>query len=374
MCDTQKYAIMPEEDLIMLYREYGRTGKKVSLLGFGGMRFANADDRDECTRMMVEAAQGGVNYFDTAPLYCDGKSEAVYGNGFKELRRLGLPFFCSTKTFSSKRDDIRREIDAQLTRLGVDVIDFYHIWCVSRLENWHARKNDGILDTFRELKEEGLVRHICVSSHLIGDEIRELLTEEAFEGVLFGFSAYNFKYREAALKAIGERNLGAVVMNPLGGGVIPRNEELFASIKRPGESITAAALSFIWDHPEITCSIVGFDTFDHVKDALAAMNGYKPRSPTQLAEVKSGTGTTFEGICTGCAYCDDCPAGIPIPKLMDAYNHKIFSDDNKAMEERLKWHWNLDKSAAADCISCGNCEEACTQHLKIIDRLKEIAS
>jgi len=357
----------------MLYREYGRTGKKVSLLGFGGMRFANADDGDECARMMVEAARGGVNYFDTAPLYCDGKSEVVFGKGFKELRRLGLPFFCSTKTFSSKRDDIRREIDAQLTRLGVDAIDFYHIWCVTRLENWNERKGNGILDTFRELKEEGLVRHVCVSSHLIGDEIRELLAEEAFEGVLFGFSAYNFKYREAALKAIGERNLGAVVMNPLGGGVIPGNEELFAPLKRPGESITAAALSFIWDHLEITCSIVGFDTFDHVKDALAAMNVYKPRSAAQLAEVKAGVGASFEGICTGCAYCDDCPSGIPIPKFMDAYNHKIFSGDGKVMEERLKWHWQLEKSVAADCVSCGNCEAACTQHLKIIDRLKEIA-
>ncbi|MDP3179084.1 MAG: aldo/keto reductase, partial [Spirochaetaceae bacterium] len=210
----------------MIYRNYGKTGERVSALGFGGMRFGAIDDVDACVEMMVKAAEGGVNYFDTAPDYFGVKSEMVFGAGLAELKRRGLPYLISTKTFKSEESAIRAEIEAQLSRLGVDAIDFYHVWCITGLPEWEQRKRSGVIEAFRKLKAEGLVRHICVSSHLIGDEIKELLQEEVFEGVLFGYSAYNFKTRRAAFDAIRSRGLGCVVMNPLGGGVIPEHPEL----------------------------------------------------------------------------------------------------------------------------------------------------
>jgi len=150
----------------MIFRDYGLTGEKVSLLGFGGMRFKNVDDHEECVRMMVAAAQGGINYFDTAPGYFETRSETVFGKGFAEMRKRNLPYFAATKTFESTESGIRKEIDAQLKRLNISAIDFYHIWCITSLENWENRKKDGILKTFIKLKEEGLIRHICISSHL----------------------------------------------------------------------------------------------------------------------------------------------------------------------------------------------------------------
>ena len=359
----------------MLYRDYGKTGKKVSLLGFGGMRFANIDDHDECVRMMLSAAEGGVNYFDTAPGYFETKSETVFGKGLAELRRRKLPYYSATKTFASDAGEIRREIEAQLRRMDISAIDFYHIWCITYLDTWQKRKKDGILQTFRKLKDEGLIHHICVSSHLIKDEIKELLNEGVFEGVLFGYSAYNFQTRQAAFDAIRDKQLGAVVMNPLGGGIIPRNPDLFSFLKRSDESTVAAALHFLWDHPEISSTLVGFDTPEHVREALDAMETYRPRSGEELAALKAGAERSFEGICTGCAYCDNCPEGIPIPKFMDAYNHKIlFKNDRNAIADRLYWHWNLDKSVAAKCVDCGQCEKLCTQHIDITERLREIAS
>jgi len=358
----------------MIYRDYGQTGEKVSLLGFGGMRFKNVDDHDECVRMMVAAAKGGVNYFDTAPGYFETRSETVYGKGFAEMRKLGLPYFSATKTFASTEDDIRKEIEAQLKRLDIPTIDFYHIWCITTLENWDVRKKNGILQAFRKLKEEGLIRHICISSHLIKNEIKELLMEGVFEGVLFGYSAYNFQTRQPAFDAIRAKKLGAVVMNPLGGGVIPDHPELFKFIQREGESIPTAALRVLWDHPEISVTLVGFDTIEHVNDALQAIEGYKPRTAAELEEVKSKASASFEGICTGCAYCDNCPQGIPIPYFMDAYNQKLLDKKSKdPIADRLKWQWNLERSVAAKCTACGNCEDACTQHIDIIKRLKEIA-
>ena len=359
----------------MLYREYGLTGKNVSLLGFGGMRFADVDDHDEGVRMMVAAAEGGVNYFDTAPGYFETKSETVFGKGLAELRRRKLPYYTATKTFASAEGTIRKEIEAQLRRLDISSIDFYHIWCITYLDDWHKRKKDGVLQTFRKLKDEGLIRHICVSSHLIKDEIKELLDEGVFEGVLFGYSAYNFQTRQAAFNAIREKHLGAVVMNPLGGGIIPQNPGQFDFLKRPGEGVVAAALRFLWDHPEISVTLVGFDTLEHVKEALGAMEGYQPRSGAELAAVKAKAGISFEGLCTGCGYCDVCPQDIPIPKFMDAYNHKILSKEEKkdSIGERLHWHWDLKRSVAGTCIACGQCEKACTQHINIIERLKEIS-
>ncbi|MDR3019950.1 MAG: aldo/keto reductase [Treponema sp.] len=358
----------------MIYREYGQTGKKVSLLGFGGMRFKNVDDHDECVRLMVAAAEGGINYFDTAPGYFETRSETVFGKGFAEMRKKGLPYFSATKTFATTESGIRKEIEGQLKRLDVPAIDFYHIWNITTLSNWEDRKKDGILQTFQKLKSEGLINHICISSHLIKDEIKELLMEGVFEGILFGYSAYNFKTRQAAFDAIKEKKLGSVVMNPLGGGVIPDHPELFGFIRREGENTATAALRFLWDHPEISVTLVGFDTIEHLKDALAAMEGYKPRTAAELEDVKSKADVSLEGICTGCAYCNKCPEGIPIPEYMDTYNQKLLNKKSKdPIGERLMWHWSLERSGAGKCTACGICEAACTQHINIIERLKEIA-
>jgi predicted aldo/keto reductase-like oxidoreductase len=106
------------------------------------------------------------------------------------------------------------------------------------------------------------------------------------------------------------------------------------------------------------------------------MEGYQPRAQAELAAVKAAAGASFEGICTGCAYCDDCPQEIPIPQFMDAYNQKLLGAGASGVDlvgDRLKWHWQLERSRAASCVACGQCEGACTQHINIIERLKEIA-
>jgi predicted aldo/keto reductase-like oxidoreductase len=359
----------------MIFRHYGSTGKQVSILGFGAMRFRKIDDQDECVRMMVEAARSGVNYFDTAPKYFGTKSEEVMGAGLAELRRLKLPYFCSTKTSESEETKIRREIEAQLKRLGVDVIDFYHVWCITELAGWEERKRKGVLETFRKLKEEGLIRHICVSSHLIGDHIKTLLMENVFEGVLFGYSAYNHRTRRPAFEAVSRHKLGCVIMNPLGGGIIPQHPELFGFVKtQADETIVEGALRFLFAHEQISVVLVGFGDINEVRAAVRAVEGYRPIEQARLESMMSEVNGSFEGLCTGCQYCDDCPEGIHIPQLMEAYNQKLLSGNDKDLLDRLKWHWQLPKEEGLKCVECGQCESACTQHLDIVKRLKEMAA
>jgi len=358
----------------MIYRDYGTTGKKVSMLGFGGMRFKDINNQDECVEMMLEAARGGVNYFDTAAGYFSSKSESVFGEAFTEFKRQDIQFYCATKTFKSDENSVRKEIENQLKRLKIDVIDFYHVWCVTTPENWASRKKKGVIEAFRKLKEEGLIRHICVSSHLIGNQIQDLLKEGVFEGVLFGYSAYNFHMRQETLQAVSEHSLGCAVMNPLGGGIIPENPEIFDFLKvKSNETVVEAALHFVFSHLEINTTLVGFGSIDEVRQALKAVSGYHEISAGERERIKSCLSDAFQDLCTGCRYCDNCPEGIPIPKLMDAYNYKKFYGNDQAILDRLRWLWGVSNLGAEKCTECGRCEELCTQHLPIIERLKEIA-
>jgi hypothetical protein len=359
----------------MLYREYGLTGKQVSLVGFGGMRFKEIDRRDRGVEMIREAARAGINYFDTAPAYFGTRSEETFGQGFQELKRLGLPFYCATKTMKGSEKEVRAEAEAQLRRLKVEAIDFYHVWCVIDLPSWQERKGKGVVQAFRRLKEEGLIRHICVSTHMVGDDIRTLLEEEVFEGVLFGYSAANFSFRQQAFEAIAARSLGCAVMNPLAGGVIPQNPGIFDFLRtRPEQSATEAALHFLFAHPRISTALVGFGTLEEVRQAVRAVDTWRPIDPQEVERIKARLSPAFRELCTGCRYCEPCPQGVPVSRLMEAYNHRKLYGADKALLERLRWHWSLPASAARGCTACGQCEEECTQRLPIIDRLAQIAS
>jgi predicted aldo/keto reductase-like oxidoreductase len=196
-----------------------------------------------------------------------------------------------------------------------------------------------------------------------------------FEGVLFGYSAYNFNIRAAAFDAIRKHDLGCVVMNPLGGGIIPQNPQVFDFVRtRVEETVVEGALRFIFSHDEINTALVGFGNREEVAQAVKAVQGYEKISPGEMKRMRRHIKDSFRDLCTGCRYCDECPEGIPIPKFMDAYNHKLLYGREQELMDRLRWHWNLDTGLAGGCVECELCEKICTQHLPIMSRLREIAS
>jgi predicted aldo/keto reductase-like oxidoreductase len=358
----------------MQYRKYGSTGIDVSVIGMGGMRFPQ-DDFEKSAQIIKNAYDAGINYFDTAPGY--GKSEDVYGVALKEMQktRKEKPFYVATKTFKSKPDEVRKELETSLERMNLEWIDFYHVWCVMTPRNLKERINDGVLDAFRKLKEEGLVKHICISTHMTGDEIAQTLKDYPFEGVLLGYSAMNFAYREAGISAAAELNKGVVVMNPLGGGIIPSYPEKFEFVKtQKDESVVDGALRFLLNDERISTLLVGISTQQELSDALEAFNGFKPISPEAIKKIRQSLKDSFNEMCTNCGYCNICPNKIPTPRLMEAYNHYILSEKPQNMLDRLKWHWALpiNSDVFDKCIECGACERKCTQKLPIIERLNFI--
>ncbi len=339
------------------------------------MRFDDPDDIDANAETLLYAYEKGINYFDTAPIYCNDKSEETFGAAIKQMKPGS--FYVSTKSGQSDGGKLTESLERSLRRLGVERINFFHIWCVVTLEDWGQRKSGGAVAAALKAKDQGLIEHLCVSSHLQGAQLRDVLGEGYFEGVTVGYSAINFPYRAEGLAAAEEMNLGVVTMNPLGGGVIPQNPELFQSLMQPGDkSVVEAAIRFNISHSAITAALVGFGNKQHVDDAVAAVENFKLYDQQTLTEIKQNihAHALFKNLCTGCGYCLPCPQGLNIPQLMDAYNFTILHDAHyKTPADRLKLHWNLTPSAAASCTQCRECEKKCTQHLPICERMKEIA-
>ncbi|RMD84026.1 MAG: aldo/keto reductase, partial [Lentisphaerae bacterium] len=157
---------------------------------------------------------------------------------------------------------------------------------------------------------------------------------------------------------------------------IPRNPERFEFLKDPGDpSVVQGALRFLLSDPRITVALVGFSDTRQLQDALLAVKDFKPWSKERIDATRQQLRSAFNEMCTGCAYCDNCPVELPIPKLMDAYNQYMFDRNKQSAINRLRYHWSLlrEPDFYRQCIECGACEQACTQHLPIIERIKELA-
>lgn len=359
----------------MIYKPFGSTGINISMLGFGGMRFEDQNNVEACADLVKACYDAGINYFDTAIAY--GKSEEVMGVAFKDMAatKAKRPFYVASKTFGATADDVRRDCETSLKRLQVDAIDFYHMWCIIEPGEWRERRQGGALRGFEKLKEEGLIRHICISSHMNGSDIAEVLKDYPFESVLMGYSAMNFAFREAALDSARQLNRAIVVMNPLGGGLIPQHPDRFGFVRsRPDETVVEGALRFLFNDPRITVTLVGMANRRHLDEAIAAVDGFRPLTDAQVSHIRGGIREAFDRMCTGCAYCNECPQGIPVPKLMDAYNQFMLTGKPASITNRLNWHWGLlrEGNRLDQCTRCGACERACTQKLPIIQRLNEI--
>ena len=359
----------------MIYKTYGSTGINVSAIGFGGMRFTNQDDVDACASLIKAAYDAGINYFDTSIGY--GTSEDLFGVAIKEMSttRKQKPFYIATKTMQPNPADVRRECETSLKRMGVDSIDFYHVWCILTPDAYRERKANGVMKEFEKLKSEGLIKHICVSSHMTGSEIAAMLNDYPFEGILLGYSASNFAYREAGIEAAAKLNRGVVAMNPLAGGVIPQNPDRFSFVKtRPDETVVEGAIRFLLNDPRITVALVGLSDKEQLDEAIRAVDGFTPIAPKAVRKIRNSIKEAFNELCTGCRYCDSCPQGIPIPKLMDAYNQYLLTGKPKDILDRLGWHWGIGRKDEylTKCTRCGQCEKACTQKLPICERLQFI--
>ena len=363
----------------MKYSEYGNTGKLVSAVGFGGMRFDMEKSMEENAELVRYAFDKGINYFDTAPGYFDGKSEKIFGMTFKNMPR--DKFFVSDKLMPVMVNEAQEAYDTVrsfLDLMNIEYIDFFHVWCLRKMEHFEMAMRPGCLyDGLLRCKEEGLIKHIVFSSHQQGNDVEKIIKSGKFEGVLMGVNILNFPYRWPGVLAARKHKMGVVAMNPLSGGLIPQNEDRLQFLASEGETPTEAALRFLITNENITIALNGFTTRKHIDTACRIADESKPMTDVELEKIKTNISTNSLEVCTSCGYCDVCPKSIPIAKYMQVYNDKaLFNVSEKDFKEKLEFHygWGLlveDLPEAKECTACGKCEKACTQHLPIIKRLKE---
>ena len=359
----------------MRYREYGKTGKRVSVIGFGGMRFGK--DEEEGVRAMVRAAELGINYFDTAPGYCDDRSEPIFGKAFKLIK---TPFYVSTKSSiqsQPKAGDIRGRIEEAMKRMNVEKIHFFNMWCLMDWEHFErVTAKGGPYEGALKAKEEGLIDHLVFSAHANGEEIRRMCESGLFEGVTLGYNILNHSNRFDGILAAHEKDMGVVVMNPLGGGMIPAGAEKLRFITGDrDETVVQAALRFVVAHPEVTVTLAGMGKAEEVEENAKVGERAAEPDPDMVEAIKERYDELGEVFCTACKYCLPCPAGINIPLILSALNrHRV----GMTKEAPLYYDFFRKMSGdewvpARDCTECAECEPRCTQHLPIQDLLKEAA-
>jgi len=360
----------------MNYREYGQTGKKLSVIGFGGMRFTK--NEDEGIRAMIRASELGINYFDTAPFYCNDRSEIIFGKAFREFKK---PFFVSTKSSiggEKNADELRGRVEKSLKRLGTEKINFLHMWCIMNWEHFEkVIAPGGPYEGALKLKKEGLVDHVVFSAHANGDEIRRMCETKLFEGVLLGYNIFNHSNRYEGIKAARENKMGVAVMNPLGGGMVPAAAEKLSFLaENTDETVVQAALRFVSSDPGVTVTLAGMSTVAQVEENVKVGDRIDRTDEKLVEKIKNQYGELCEALCTECKYCLPCPENINIPAMLASLNrHKV------GLHEESREFYDFFKKMAGDrfvpagaCVDCGICEERCTQKLSIRQQLKEVVS
>lgn len=369
----------------MNYRKFGNTNEEISALGFGCMRFPEYEkdgkmyvDQDKTDEMVETAYKLGVNYFDTAPKYCNTNSELALGKAVKTFRDKIL---LSTKIpldVCKKPGDYRRALEQSLKKLGTDYIDFYHFWGINKKEfDETIMKQDLLLDA-QKAKEEGLIRHISFSFHDEPQAIQYIIDQSEKRGIPMEsmLVQYNLLDRsnEEMLSYAASKGLGTVAMGPVGGGRLAAPTQLYTKLTGKKSIATyELAFKFVLGNPDLNCALSGMQTVDMVREnaALASnKEGFSKQEWEQLGEAMEQLKKFSELYCTGCRYCQPCPAGIDIPKLFNMYTyHNVYglTEHAKKMYDR---YVNDGGKLLKDCKNCGFCERKCPQHLKIRTELE----
>ena len=368
----------------MQYTEFGKTGIKVSRLGFGCMRLPYTEtegkkvfDEEESIRMMHRAMELGVNYFDTAPGYCDTISEIIVGKALKGHRD---QVYLSTKypTEVGTGDDYEKKLEISLKKLDTDYIDFYHFWGIS-LDKWEKKLDtpDGPLARALKLRDQGVIRHISFSFHDKPENMMEIIRrgQGQLASVLCQYNLLD-RANEDAIAFAHEQGLGVTIMGPVGGGRLGAPSQVIQDLL-PGKVQSSAemALRFVMNNPNVNIALSGMSSMEMVEENARVASDMSPLSAEENARVDAmleENRRLAELYCTGCNYCMPCPKGLNIPEIFKMMNyHRVSGLTDYAKKTYAAiGSGNLKFQNAAACVGCGQCEKKCPHHLHIREQLR----
>ena len=399
----------------MTYRTNPKTGDRVSLLGYGMMRLpskvdnGNEFDQDMINRQVDYAIEHGLNYFDTSPVYCQGKSESCTGIALSRHKR--SEYFVATKLSNFNRDYWKREKAIEMYRnsmkeLQVDYIDYYLLHSVGGgMDEFNGRYVDnGIMDFLLEERKAGRIRNLGFSFHgykAVFDEVLALDDKYHWDFCQIELNYLDWDYADEIndrnvdarylYAELEKRNIPSVIMEPLlGGRLVKLPQYLMTELKQknPERSVASWAFRYAGTPTGVLTVLSGMTYMEHLKDNLLSYCPLEPLSDEEMEYLHGEVAQKIVGLenipCNDCKYCMPCPYGIDIPAIFVHYN-KMKNEgslpmglgDSEYRKHRRKYLISLDRVVPRDrqpdhCIQCGQCTPHCPQNIQIPQELAKI--
>ena len=355
-------------------------GKNLGLLSVGCMRF---DGREQAKELIPVCAESGAVYLDTSPMYSfkseQENNETWVGGAIKGIRdKVILSAKCSPGNggdgigeydkklgFSVQTaDQARAVIEQSLKRLEVDRFDVYQLWTVSDMHIYKsAFKKGGWLEGVMKAKEEGLFKHLGMTTHAGSDFIKMVADEGIFEMITAPFHILDNSRLDGLLYAM-QKNIAAIAMNPLAGGMLADADRQTAAKLSDKDISSSIDLALRYINAYGITALAGMSNLKQAQLNLEIMN--KPVLSIEQAEalrarfLKLIDAAQFK--CTSCGYCMPCPQDIDIPELFKAWNQVKVLGLAEAADK-------LEELKSDKCTKCGECEKKCPNQLKIIEML-----
>lgn len=330
----------------MEYVTLGKTGLKISRLGFGGIPIQRVDVA--ATRKLVAMmAEKGINYIDTARGYT--VSESFLGEALEGYRD---KFILATKSMARDKEGMAADIETSLKNLRTNYIDIYQIHNPSLEQLEQVLAPGGALEALLEAKEAGKIGHIGLTGHSI-ELFEKAVTFPWVETFMFPYNIVETQGEELIHKC-AENNIGFIVMKPLAGGAIEDAN---------------LALRFICANPDVSVVIPGMYDVKEIDMNLEAVSDTSPLTEEEIkkmSEIREQLGSNF---CRRCNYCQPCTADINISGIFILQGYL----DRYGLGNWAKTRYETFPVKASSCIECGVCESRCPYNLPIREMLKDAA-
>jgi len=366
------------------YRVDKRSGNKLSVLGFGCMRFPGVLGRIDLQKteaLIMRSIEGGVNYFDTAWIY-PGSEEAL--GAILDKNKVREKIYLATKlplVMLRSAADFDKCFDQSLQRLKTSYIDYYLMHMIMDMEQWGKFKQWGIEDWIRRKKESGQIKQIGFSFHGSGSDFLKVLDDCDWEfcQIQYNYSDENFQAGVKGLRAAAAK-MPVVIMEPLLGGKLATGlpKDAVNIFKKTGADLSPAgwALNWVWNQPEVTLLLSGMGAMEQLEENLrladvAQAGMLAEEQKSVYADVLELVNRACKVRCTGCNYCMPCPKGVNIPGSFSAYNMRYSLGYVEGMKQFITSIGLLSEkgSGPSMCVKCGKCESHCPQSISIIKEL-----
>lgn len=369
----------------MFYRSFQGIEEKVSLLGFGCMRFPKLNeslpdiDEELATKMVDYAIQNGVTYFDTAYPYHNGLSEKFIGKTLKRYPRSS--FYLATKLpiwLVKSKEQVNELFHQQLQNCQVDYFDFYLIHNMNR-DSYKTVQEYDVIATLQELKKQGKIKHLGFSFHDNVEVLESHLNQHEWDFVQLQLNYLDWDLQNAKrqYELVRAKNIPVIVMEPVRGGALATlSEQSNHKLKEyhPDQSIASWAIRYAASKEGVLTVLSGMSNFEQVRDNIETLSDFKELSLEEEIIIKEALTIYLSSgtiPCTGCRYCMDCPFGVDIPRVFSIYNQYMLTSNQWAFQNA--YFRVLEDSKKADkCTSCKKCLKKCPQFIDIPTWMKEI--